>query len=619
MPIPPTRSATPPPRRKSLLLINYMTQRSVEDRRDANLGIDFDGNAFAFFGFTIAATFRNGPILQLPFMPHVVAPSPTGVGSLALAIFRLSADAIIFASLNRLVDIAKRVAAGLDLQPQIERLQTGDVQKCQVAIERLTDFVLQERRHARETLQDVLNDGSGRSIISPDLNFDPNVRFMAAEAFLRIGETRKDTSTLALASNAFRTIANEDWKHNQSSLDWARVHEKLGDCYTSYGRLETHLQRLRNALPAYRTAARAYLILEMPDARARVLVKLGEVLQILGQRENSFERFNGAVVVFRDALRAYDPGATPDSWRRVQASLGKTLKTMSERPRSKARQLLAQAAEAFERALEPDKNNVKSLERLEIQLLLAKTLRKLGELSSGGAGLSQFKKCADTYGLLSRFYPQRNDPDEWVNIQRSFAEVLQVLAERGDQPATRLEQAIHSYRAALEKLTRERSPSDWAATIRDLGVAQMKLGGLRANVDDLKSALSSFHSALTVYASDTKAAEWVSTQTFRGNTLVMIAERQMEAGQPIDAVETFKAAQAVFEQLMLTDELESTLLKLNDAEALVRKSRELASRRLLVRLWGNFLARTQKPTDGKGVTEESRSRLHAERSDSPTA
>jgi hypothetical protein len=117
--------------------------------RDANLGINFDGSAFEFIGFTIVETFRNGLILQLPFVPHITAPRPTGVAGVTLSIFRLSTDVIIFASLKRLLDIAKRADLGLDMQPQIEKLETGNIQKCQQAIERLADFALRERPYAK--------------------------------------------------------------------------------------------------------------------------------------------------------------------------------------------------------------------------------------------------------------------------------------------------------------------------------------------------------------------------------------------------------------------------------------------------------------------------------------
>jgi tetratricopeptide (TPR) repeat protein len=591
--------------------------------RDANLGINFDGSGFAFFGFTISEIFRNGAILQLPFVPHIAAPRPTGIGILAVAIFRLSADVIIIASLKRLLDIAKRAALGLDLQPQIDKLETGELQKCEEAVAQLKEFVLQERRNARQTLEDILKE-SGRSIISPKVNFDSNVRFLAADAFLKIGETRKDTSSLALASDAFRAIASEDWKHNKPSVDWARVHEKLGDCYTTYGRLEIHLQRLRQALPAYRTAARAYLTSNMPDERAATLVKLGEALMTLGQRESdNVERFNGAANVFRDALRMYDPKRTPDQWRRGQSDLGKTLILMSGRARgSKLRQWLSAAVDAFDAALETDRDNHRSAERLDIQLQLAKTLRRLGEQSSGDVSLSQLERCAQTYSQVLKFYPRHSDPDKWTSIQCSLADVLQTLAERGSQPEKRLEMAISAYHAALEELTRYKSASDWATTMKELGVAQMKHGELTSNITDLTFAVGSFKSALEVYARDPTSPEFTATQTCRGRALVEIGDHQTQAGQYSDAAVTFETAQVVFEQLKLTDEVESTRVKLSNAETLATKAREhLARRGLLERFWGRFLAKPLGPAEQRDVppTADAARGLRAEQPEDASA
>jgi tetratricopeptide (TPR) repeat protein len=568
--------------------------------REANLGINFDGNAFAFIGFTIVETFRNGLILQLPFVPHITTPRLTGVAGVTVSIFRLSTDVIVLASLKRLLDIAKRAGLGLDVQPQIEQLETGNVQKCQQAIERLVAFALNERPYALDILEDILKQ-SGRAIISSNVSFDPNVRFSAANAFLKIGETRKNNSALLIAIEGFRTIAGEDWKQRYS-VDWGRVHEKLGDCYASYGRLETYLQRLRLAVPEYRAAVRTYQFSEMTAERARAQVKLGDALHTLGERENNdAQRFIGAAAAFRGALEVYDPERTPDEWRRAQTRLGNTLMMLSDRPprASTASDWLKQAAEAFDAALLANKDNNRSAERSEVQLLLAETLRRSAALDPQGMGLATLEKCAEIYRHVLMFYPRRNDPDKWATIQRRFGEVLVTLAGREAQSKKRLlQQAIYAYRSVLEEYTREKSPADWAGAMKDLGLTQMNLGFLEDNIDLLKSAISSFDSALTLYASDTKSAEWMTTQTHRGNALVLIGDCHMKAAEPIDAVKSFKAAQTVLEQVVTKDELEPVQQKLKTAEARVRRLRQLKNRSLFVRLWGNLLpGRHDAPAD----------------------
>jgi tetratricopeptide (TPR) repeat protein len=575
--------------------------------REANLGINFDGNAFEFIGFTIVETFRNGVILQLPFVPHITAPKLTGVAGVTLSIFRVSTDVIILASIKRLLDIAKRAGLGLDMQPQIEQLETGNVQKCQQAIERLVAFALNERPYAKEILEDILTQ-SGRAIINPDVLFDANVRFSAADAFLSIGETRKNTRDLLIAINGFRTIVGEDWT-DRYSIGWGRVHEKLGDCYTSYGRLETYLDRMRSAVRAYREAGRAYQFLEMPDERARARVKFGDALHTLGERENNnVQRFINAVAAFRDALTVYDPERTPDQWRRAQTSLGNTLTMLSDRPPrgSTASDWLNQAAEAFDAASQADKDNDSSAERLEVQLLLAKTLRRSAELDPQ-VGLSTLERCAEIYGRVLKFYPRRNDPDTWATIQQSFGGVLVTLAEREVQPKKRLEQAIDAYRSVLEEWTREKSPTDWAKTMKDLGLTQMKLGFLEDNIELLKSAISSFDCALVVYASDTKLAERMTIQTHLGNAWVMIGDCHLKAEEPIDAAKAFREAQTVLERVATKDELELVRQKLKSAETRIQRLRQLNNRSLLVRLWGHLLPRRHKATERKEVAEQLKS------------
>ena len=60
-------------------------------------------------------------------------------------------------------------------------------------------------------------------------------------------------------------------------------------------------------------------------------------------------------------------------------------------------------------------------------------------------------------------------------LQRALGNALVVLGGR-DRGSERLEEAVAAYRAALELLTRERLPRQWASTLNNMGVALRALG-----------------------------------------------------------------------------------------------------------------------------------------------
>jgi tetratricopeptide (TPR) repeat protein len=94
-------------------------------------------------------------------------------------------------------------------------------------------------------------------------------------------------------------------------------------------------------------------------------------------------------------------------------------------------------------------------------------------------------------------------PDEWAGIQRNVGNVLSSWGENREtgtppEPA-RLEEALAAFRAALEVWTRERDPSGWALVQNDLGVALYNLGRQGKGMARLEEALAAFDAALTVY------------------------------------------------------------------------------------------------------------------------
>jgi tetratricopeptide (TPR) repeat protein len=96
--------------------------------------------------------------------------------------------------------------------------------------------------------------------------------------------------------------------------------------------------------------------------------------------------------------------------------------------------------------------------------------------------------------------------------------------DRGDNRA--LTTAITGCRAALEELTRDRVPLDWARTQLDLGVALERLGERESGTEHLNQAVTAFRAALEENTRDRVPLDWAKTQLALGVALKTLGERE---------------------------------------------------------------------------------------------
>ena len=76
-----------------------------------------------------------------------------------------------------------------------------------------------------------------------------------------------------------------------------------------------------------------------------------------------------------------------------------------------------------------------------------------------------------------------------------LADALQTLGDQSGQNAP-LQEAVDAYRAALQELTRERVPLDWAVTQNNLGNALSRLGERESGTQRLEEAVDAYRAAL---------------------------------------------------------------------------------------------------------------------------
>jgi tetratricopeptide (TPR) repeat protein len=133
-------------------------------------------------------------------------------------------------------------------------------------------------------------------------------------------------------------------------------------------------------------------------------------------------------------------------------------------------------------------------------------------------------------------------PFDWARTQTNLGNAYSDLP--GGDRAANFKQAIACYQAALQVRTREAFPVDWAQTQNSLGLAYWNLpGGDRAA--NLKQAIACYQAALQVRTREAFPVQWAQTQTNLGIAYIDLpgGDRQANLEQ---AIACYQAALQIF-------------------------------------------------------------------------
>lgn len=116
---------------------------------------------------------------------------------------------------------------------------------------------------------------------------------------------------------------------------------------------------------------------------------------------------------------------------------------------------------------------------------------------------------------------------------------LTIGKQSGDDQ--RLGAAAQAFRGALEGWTRERNPSDWAATQVNLGIALTELGTREGDVSRLNEAVGAFNDALCELTPETPLLGWAIAKSNLGAAFLRLGELGVEEALT-DAIASFREA-----------------------------------------------------------------------------
>jgi tetratricopeptide (TPR) repeat protein len=169
---------------------------------------------------------------------------------------------------------------------------------------------------------------------------------------------------------------------------------------------------------------------------------------------------------------------------------------------------------------------------------LGNALLKLGRRESGTARL---KQAVEAYRAALEEMTRERVPLDWAETQENLGTALWNLGER-ESGTARLDEAVAAYRAALEEMTREQVPRDWARTQTNLGGALSTLGERESGTARLEEAVAACREALKEMTRERVPLEWAKTQAFLGGALSMLGKRESGTARLEEAVAACREA-----------------------------------------------------------------------------
>lgn len=214
------------------------------------------------------------------------------------------------------------------------------------------------------------------------------------------------------------------------------------------------------------------------------------------------------------------------------------------------RQALPEVLETAMPVVQEQPVDLVSRERAAIHVCFANAVATAAHF---GGAIEMYQVAANSYRTALEGLSSDNDPIEWAMTQKHLGAVLQALADRTSDPET-IGAAANVFRSALRVLTRQEHPFEWASVQYRLGQVLYRLDLKSGETDFLKEALTAFQSALHVFTRKEDALRWAEIMNSIGQTAQVLG-REMRNPELLE-----KAAEACDNALEVRTRNEHPLL-----------------------------------------------------------
>ena len=197
---------------------------------------------------------------------------------------------------------------------------------------------------------------------------------------------------------------------------------------------------------------------------------------------------------------------------------------------------------------------------------------RLNDLGNVLAALAQIRADADLYrqSIASfekalELVSQETAPSEWAETQANLGTALQALG-RQEANAKSLNTAVDAYTAALLVYTRKETPEKWLLVMHQLGAALHSYGLLLKGNRTLHKAVVAYKNALALLDADNYAFELTATHNNRGAVLHHLGESEENLERIKEAIHSYEKALTVSMEQQLPFHL-AVIIRVNKATA----------------------------------------------------
>lgn len=269
------------------------------------------------------------------------------------------------------------------------------------------------------------------------------------------------------------------------------------------------------------------------DEQATSRLMLGNALQAMGERDSGSDHLDRSVKTYREAL---DSGslndAEPAMRAKLQNNLANTLATLGRRKGDKT--IMLEAVEAYRAAIDRFGESRMQQEWGLAHSNLGKALLEIGEMEPG---VDRFMEAGRAFETALTVIPQDSQPIAWATIWNNMGNAYFNLGDRSPDSlsaAGRFLLAVASYQKALIGWDRVKVPAQWAVAQGNLANA---FRALAFTTSDTKLALGYYtdaekaqRAALEELTRERGPLQWAITTMNLGRTLYLRADRTEDAG-----------------------------------------------------------------------------------------
>jgi len=219
--------------------------------------------------------------------------------------------------------------------------------------------------------------------------------------------------------------------------------------------------------------------------------------------------------------------------------------------------VLESAQSAFESALAAERDS----------LVRATLLNNLGNVL---AALAQIRRDAGLYGqsIVSfekalELVSQETAPSEWAGTQANLGTALQAMG-RQEADAKSLNKAVDAYTAALLVYSRKETPEEWLLVMHQLGDALHSYGLLLKGNRTLHKSVVAYKNVLAQLDADNYAFELTAAHNNRGATLHHLGESEENPDRLKEAIHSYEKALTVSMEQQLPFHL-AVIIRVNKA------------------------------------------------------